>query len=63
MFKTVSTAVLLAVTLAGCGTFPGRPLIDEAAFQNDRRQSAGNAALARSLREAKPLVNLSAGEP
>ena len=63
MLKTLSTAALLAVALAGCGTSPGRPLIDEAAFQNDRRQSAGNTALARSLREAKPLVDLSSGEP
>ena len=54
----------LAVSLAftGCGTSPDRLTTEETVFDTDRRQSAGNAALAKSLREAKPLVDLNTGE-
>ena len=62
MLKAVIAALTMSLAFTGCGTSPDRPLTEETVFENDRRQSAGNAALARSLREAKPLVDLNPGE-
>ncbi len=55
-----ATLAVLAVSLAvvGCGISSDRLVIEERVFQNDGRQSAGNATLAESLRKAKPLVDL-----
>ncbi len=62
MSKVTVAALAVSLTLTGCSTSPDRPLTEEVVFERDRRQSAGNTSLARSLRETKPLVDLTTGE-
>ncbi len=62
MFKANVAALAVSLAFTGCGTSPDGLTTEETVFETDRRQSVGNAALARSLREAKPLVDLNTGE-